>query len=279
MVRQQIRTALVRSIGAAVCATGETGKRLLAEATAIDGEPLIQSLERVQTRRGGMCFYCLGELSLLRARTLSTKEPDTIDWIETFKDGEVLWDIGANVGMYSIYAATGGRNPVVAFEPGSANYFLLNRNIEINHLQDSVTAYCVALSDTTGASQLHMKSTGLGGAFSSYGKPVGEGGREFNPKFRQGMLGFTIDDFIALYSPPFPNHIKIDVDGLEISVLKGATNCLADSRLKSVLVEHDLSAVRDIYTPHHLLEEAGFQLVSKSARHPTISNYIFRRSA
>ena len=62
-------------------------------------------------------------------RTLFSKEPITLAWIDTFKDGETLYDIGANVGMYTIYAAVMRKANVYAFEPEALNYAELNKNI------------------------------------------------------------------------------------------------------------------------------------------------------
>jgi len=58
----------------------------------------------VDTPLGALKMHCPGELPVFRANTLLTKEPETIAWIDTFEPGETLWDIGANVGVYSLYA-------------------------------------------------------------------------------------------------------------------------------------------------------------------------------
>ncbi len=71
-------------------------------------------------------------------------------WIAGFEAGEVLVDIGANVGMYTIWAAKTRGVTVYAFEPESQNYALLNKNIFYNQLGDRVHAYGVALSDHNG---------------------------------------------------------------------------------------------------------------------------------
>jgi hypothetical protein len=59
----------------------------------------------VETKYGILQFYCPSETSLWRAETLLTKEPETIEWIETFNEESVFWDVGANIGVYSLYAA------------------------------------------------------------------------------------------------------------------------------------------------------------------------------
>ena len=98
---------------------------------------MLEVFEPVETQNGKLVFYCLGDLALWRARTLFSKEPETIEWIDGFKDGDVFWDVGANIGVYSLYASIGRRIEVLAFEPSASNYLLLNRNIEYNHLSQS----------------------------------------------------------------------------------------------------------------------------------------------
>ena len=51
---------------------------------------------------------CTNEINYFRATTFETKEPETLEWIDTIPKNSVLWDIGANVGLYSLYAARHG---------------------------------------------------------------------------------------------------------------------------------------------------------------------------
>jgi FkbM family methyltransferase len=236
-LKSLLRRAIVSSLRAGLRATGETGRRLTAEAMALGREPLLEVVERVETKRGRLSIYCLGDLSLWRARTLLTKEPETIEWIDGFADGDVFWDIGANIGLYSVYAAINRKVTVLAFEPSASNYMLINRNIEINDLSGQVRAFCIAFADRTCADVLNMQTTQLGGAMSSFADATDHEGRRFNPVFQQGMVGYTIDNYIELFSPPFPNRLKIDVDGIEEKIIAGAGKTLADPRLKSLSIE------------------------------------------
>ena len=102
---------------------------------------LLAPLYPVDTPHGRLYFFCPGHIPLWQAEHLFTKEPETIAWIEQMPPGSVLWDIGANVGTYAIYAAQRGMH-VVAFEPSAANYYVLNRNIHLNKLSTQVSAYC-----------------------------------------------------------------------------------------------------------------------------------------
>src|SRR6516225_6500482 len=104
-MKERLRKAIVAALRSGLRLTGETGRRLVAEAQAQAGESLLEVIEHVDTKRGRVVFYCLGDLALWRARTLLAKEPETIEWIDSFRAGDVFWDVGANVGLYSLYAA------------------------------------------------------------------------------------------------------------------------------------------------------------------------------
>jgi hypothetical protein len=77
-----------------------------------------------------------------RANSILLKEPDTIQWIDRFEPSDVFWDVGANVGIFSLYAARRREVKVLAFEPSADNYMVLCRNVEINALERFVP-YCM----------------------------------------------------------------------------------------------------------------------------------------
>ena len=68
-----------------------------------------------------------------------------------------MFDVGANVGMYSIWAAATKGINVIAIEPESQNYAVLNKNILLNNLKDKVTALCFAMSDEEKISELNLR--------------------------------------------------------------------------------------------------------------------------
>ncbi|MBC8228155.1 FkbM family methyltransferase [bacterium] len=237
-----------------------------------------------ETEFGRISFFCPGKIPEWRAKTLLTKEPETIEWINGFNKTDILWDIGANVGVYSLYAALRGLS-VLAFEPSPSNYYLLSRNIEINKMDESISAYCIALNNVTKLDSFYMANTELGGALNSFGEARDWQGNVFEASLKQAMVGFSLDDFIQQFNPPFPNHIKIDVDGIEDSIIKGANDTLKDSRLKSVLIE--LDTARKEYTGEvtGILKNAGLVLSKKEhapmfdgGKFKNVFNHIFTRS-
>jgi FkbM family methyltransferase len=169
-----------------------------------------------------------------RVQTIFTKEPDTIEWLGKMKPGETLFDVGANMGQYSLLAAKAGLN-VHAFEPEAQNFALLVRNIAINAavLGGRCVAWPLAVSDHISLDILHLSCMFAGGSCHSYGESKDFRGNDQKFGYQQGSVATTLDHFSAKYSAP--DHIKIDVDGFEHLVIKGAQAVL--TKAKSVLIE------------------------------------------
>ncbi|CAN0511259.1 unnamed protein product, partial [Phaeothamnion confervicola] len=168
---------------------------------------------------------------LWSAETRFTKEPETIAWIRSFGGNDVFYDIGANIGSYSIYAGRRCRR-VLAFEPEAQNFAVLNKNINLNNLQHIVTAFPFALSDERKLDTLRLNRLEAGAALHSFGTNIDFKGEHFESAFEQGSISLTLDELVFSYALEFPNFIKIDVDGLESRIIKGGMRVLADPRLK-----------------------------------------------
>jgi FkbM family methyltransferase len=171
-----------------------------------------------------------------RVETLFQKEPMTIEWLHSFRPGEVLVDVGANIGMYSCYAAKVMGTRVYSFEPESQNYAELNRNIMLNDAFKEITAWCAALADRQALSHLLLNRFGTG--FSHHDFATASRATTIEPR-RQGAIGFSLDQLLGDGSVPPPDHIKIDVDGHENLVVKGMQRFLEGNHLKTILVECD----------------------------------------
>jgi len=248
--------------------------RLLAKA-----DPIHEAV----TSRGKLKFHCPNPLALWRAETLTSKEPDTIAWIDGFGADALLYDVGANVGLYSLYTAlAGGR--VIAFEPEAQNYALLNKNIHANAFEEKISALNVAVGDSTRISHLYLSRFEAAGALHNFDKPEDYNKQPFVPEFKQGVIGARIDDLIEKFDLPQPTHLKVDVDGGERAVIDGAPNMLRNPKLRSVLIElnETLAADREIVG---VLEGYGFHVGSKlrspvltELNFPGVYNYVFERA-
>jgi FkbM family methyltransferase len=247
-------------------------------------EDLTESMvSAVKVPDAQLLFHSPSRILISRARSLLHKEVDTIEWIDGFTKGAVLWDIGANVGVYSLYAAMTRNASVLAFEPMSANFYVLNRNIQLNRLDQQIAAYCIALCGRTDLGVLNMASVAMGAAVSQFGK-TGDMSRYAEENVSgstQAMVGITVDHLIEQFNPPFPNYLKLDVDGLESEILRGAKKTLLDPRLNSLMIELNMSDEREFAGVVGLLEESGFRFLSRGAIQGTqkevCANHLFER--
>lgn len=219
-----------------------------------------------------------------RYATLLEKEPETIEWIDSFAPGDTLWDIGANVGIYSVYAGVKGIR-THSFEPHFANYHQLCASIALNNLQDLVTPLCLAFAERKSISEMNLASVDVGSSMSNFGEALDFRGRPFEPAFRQGMIGYDIDSFIADFGLDVPTHLKIDVDGIELPIVKGAQKMLANEQLQSVsieLVETDAAQVAGVM---EIMARAGLHFVHKKQNMAfattdttDVKNFLFHRN-
>ncbi len=260
-----------------------SGRNTAERMAAKISEQIVPVIEQ-DIQLGTIKFFCPGKMPLGRARTLLTKEPETIEWINSFGENDIFWDIGANIGLYSLYAGLNRSLKTLSFEPSPGNYYILNRNIEINKMDDRISAFCLAFNDTSGLDVFYMENTELGGAKSSFAESIDCLGKPFIAALKQAMIGFTIDEFVEQFNPAFPNHIKIDVDGIEDKIINGAEKTLSDKRMKSLLVE--LDSARKDYTDGviKVIEKAGLRFHVKkhsamieTSPYSSIYNYIFAR--
>jgi FkbM family methyltransferase len=219
-----------------------------------------------------------------RVQTLFTKEPDTIAWIKGFARDEVLVDIGANVGMYTIWAAKTRGARVYAFEPESQNFAILYKNIVLNDLGRLVTAYCAALSDEEAFSLLYLSDFQVGSSCHTFGAALDHNLASRRVGITQGCVSSTLDRLVERGLVPVPQHIKIDVDGLEHKVLAGCRDTLREPRVKSVLVEINTNLAEHRQIVEELLA-GGFRYSAeqvaaaqrKDGAFKGVGNYVFQR--
>jgi len=209
-----------------------------------------------------------GEMYRLRA---CAKEPFTIDWIHRCVGaGEVMYDIGANVGAYSLVAAKqpGGGARVFCFEPSYGSVASLCANIVLNDLVDQVTPMPIALSDATAMNVFRLRDLRPGAA----GHTLGRGATDDGPAlYEQPVMTFRLDDAVELFRLPQPNHIKLDVDGGEMAVLEGGSRTLSSPGLHSILIEVSTSLSA---TVTHAIERHGLRLESRRSVKNKAGEYL-----
>ncbi|MES2294539.1 MAG: FkbM family methyltransferase [Pseudomonadota bacterium] len=240
-----------------------------------------------QIEHGGihLKLSCPGPMTHFRARTFSTKEPETLAWIDSLSEG-IFWDVGANVGLYSLYAAKRHSGmKVYAFEPSVLNLEILARNIDLNGLENAITIVPLPLTDVTGANRFCLSNVTRGGALSAFGVDYGYDGAKLGVALKYGIYGVTMDDLVAKIGMPVPSAIKMDVDGIEHLILRGGRSTLANPRLRTLLIEINLSFREQRVSCEEILTESGFRLrdravadMFKSGEYATTFNTIWVRN-
>ncbi len=169
----------------------------------------------------------------------SAKEPWTVEWLEHHvRAGHVLYDVGANVGVFSLIGALQCGATVVAFEPGFANYARLCENIHLNGCGTQIIALPFLLADHAGLRMFEYRSISPGQSRHVMHDQVA--GCTVRPgHYAQPTAALTLDEAVSLLGLPVPHHIKLDVDGAEAAVLDGALATLRGPQLQSVMVEAD----------------------------------------
>lgn len=252
--------------------------------TLRDGQE-IQFLERATIAGGGHRYQqlqrdlnYLSQIGGIEYET--TKEPETVEWLDRIPAGETLWDIGANVGSYSLYAAKQRDIEVLAFEPHYANFFALNENIRLSQIGDKVRAYCIAFSSEQILSPFYANHTVVGGSGSNLGTNVNDAGRRYEAQFVQGGLGMSLDAFTKTFGCIAPIAIKIDVDGLELAILRGANSLLREKSLRFVSVEMNDAREGDRDESVEIMRNSGFKLHGKfPTEKRRIGEYGFENSS
>jgi FkbM family methyltransferase len=213
----------------------------------------------------------------LRVRLRSVqKEPEMLPWLrDSIRPGEVFYDIGANVGAYSLLAcaAHGGAIDVVSFEPSATNYAQLCRNLALNAWAGRITPIPVALSDKRGFVGFGYSSLTAGSALHSFRSAAGS----TEDSYVQQVMTARLDDLVAEYDLPKPNAIKIDVDGAEVAVISGAQATLREAGLRSVLIELEEDTHEFTEVSAHLAA-AGFRVVGKHHLFARFHNFRFERA-
>ena len=221
------------------------------------------------------------EIEHYRAETYTTKEPETLAWLEReLRDRDVFFDVGANIGLYALYAAK--LRPscrVFAFEPESTNFSRLCGNIARNDASN-VTPCPFPLHDQEGFQWFHVYGSQPGSALHSVGGPSGF--HKEPATMLQGALCATLDALVARHGFPAPSLLKLDVDGNEEKILTGGADLLRSGSLRSILVEVTTNGAGEGSWAERVLAPYGYVPVVRSDWVIEIEglksrNYIFER--
>lgn len=169
--------------------------------------------------------------------------PEMLAWRRALRDGGLFVDVGANVGTYTIWAAEQGAE-VIALEPAADTFGLLEENIALNGYR--VTAVRAAAGDHCGSARF---TAGLDAGNSL------------------AANGPVLTDLVTIDSLIGDRHVtgmKVDVEGFEIDVLRGAARALAERRIGLIQLEWNHASRFAVGTDRHpvaeLLSGYGYRL-------------------
>ena len=210
-------------------------------------------------------LYTPNLLCLYRKVSFYTKEPEMLEWIEEYgNEDAVFFDIGANVGIYSIYYSLHTKGRTYSFEPSVFNLKQLAKNVSINSLSEKITIIPNPLSDNTGISNFRVSDLTEGGALNAFGVDYDYENNKFESLVEYSILGMSLDNMIDKgLIKELPSLIKIDVDGIEHLILSGATKTLSNEKCKSVYVEVNDDFKVQSKQVEKILTNCGFNLKEK----------------
>ena len=235
-------------------------------------------------------FFVPNQLIEWRVETYFSKEPETLEWIDSFQEKEnlIFWDIGANIGLYSIYnSLKHPKSTTIAFEPSSSNLRVLTRNISINNLEKNIKVVPIPLTNKENIFQEMNEGQFIeGGAINSFGEKFDFEGKEFKPTMKYNLLGTTINYFLENSILDIPDYIKIDVDGIEHLILEGGDKFLNDKKVKSLSIEINENFKEQYDKVLNLMNKYEFKLLhkkhndnmfSEQSKFKNTYNYIFKK--
>jgi len=192
---------------------------------------------------------------------------NSYEYLDNFNDiikpnGSFI-DVGANIGIYSLFAAkSNSKYKVFAFEPVESNFIRFQNNIQLNNL-DNIDLYKIALSDKVGSINFELspvkEESGWGGISNS----------ENAMTVSTARLDEIVDQDIEI--------MKIDVEGAELLVLLGARKLLEKNRIKTIIFEVNPSRMQklnfNLSDIVQLLEKYGYKILEKDRLFQQYSNF------
>lgn len=228
-------------------------------------------------------LVALDSLNTIGRLKSCAKEPETVAWLNNnMKPGDIFYDIGSNIGAYSFVATsiTKRKCKVFSIEPSFSTFSSLVSNIKLNHLEEVVFPFQIALGARTGIKTLYYSSVSSGTALHNLETPRDYRGDDFTPAFAQPVLTFRLDDLVTNLGFNIPNLIKIDVDGLEYEVLRGGEKLIDNVELRTILVELYFGKNDAAHPIIDYLESKNFRIKERFARESqpaSLYNYVFER--
>jgi len=222
-----------------------------------------------------LTFFSPNFLIDLLIKDFYSKEPETIEWIDNFKKNEriIFWDIGSNIGLYSIYAAITHENiEVISFEPSTSNLRILSRNIFINKLHEKISIFQIPLGENENQFlKFNERKFNEGESHNSLDENIDFEGKKLDSNNSYTIFSTNIDQIIEDGILKVPSYIKIDVDGIEHLLLKGGLKLLKNPKVLEIQIEINENYIEQMNTVKKIMSDSMFKL--KEKKRNDLSNY------
>lgn len=204
-------------------------------------DPEDAKLQRKRLRIGASdsaaTVYATPETRRWRKRGVLLLDPLVVRWLtDDVHPGDVVYDIGAGIGGYTIFAAVQRGALAVAFEPGFAAYKRLCENLLVNDCSRSVIPLPVALGNRTGLLELAYPYEAGSDVHTLFPRRWRSEREAVDARYAQPVCAERLDDLVARHGLPPPTMMRIGVRRGVEAILDGSTNLLRSPRLRSVLV-------------------------------------------
>jgi FkbM family methyltransferase len=203
------------------------------------------------------------ELSAWRSKTFYSKEPETLKWLEFFAvinhNYEILIDVGANIGIYTLYWLHFPNTRAIAIEPFDENIRLLSKNIRMNNFTTRVDIISKPLSSQNTLGWSTINDIRPGG--SDYKLSLNN---NLNQSNSIKVETLTLDSILGGKKEKY--ILKIDTDGTDFDILKGAELALKDGKIVSILIEsseEDQGFIESYLKSFDLIADSRFNLIDE----------------
>lgn len=210
----------------------------------------------------GLNFFCSLDSILDKMIFTNEFENDEILFLNRFlKPGDQFIDMGANSGLFTIYAArrVGNEGQIFAFEPTDTTYKKLCENIKLNKFSNRVTAYQLAISSKNEVLEFYSLSEGFN-AWNSLAKPIVD--KKYKILNVKAIQIDKMDEIEVDFNKS--SLVKIDIEGWELKAINGGVNCLKNENSPVLMIEfadeharNTGGSCRELYT---FLESLNYKL-------------------
>ena len=236
----------------------------------------VEKLKHSEVEVRGVHFKLMTYTHSLELCSRMNYETENLDFIDKILSDEVMYDLGACEGRFSIYAALKGVR-VVSFEPEAKNFLVFSQNIKINNIgENKLKAINAGVGAKNGKAIIKIGQPWEGG----HQKVVehGEIRNDLNFNFveNQEINLISIDTVVEDGICPPPNYLKIDVDGSEMPFLIGAAKTLQSKDLKGIIfelneVDPNFKSIITLLTENGFVEDKRFNVPNE----PDLYNILF----